>query len=131
MHVRTHNFSSIDGNVDEIQKRVIDALFHVRDTEGASAVLVSVFLPEAQCHVLVELGSEDSARCQLTVAKQTPAEASVIDRVDARDYERAVEYVTHILRGFEDRRSVSNLVVTTDGRRVQDVTGLVHRPGEQ
>lgn len=129
MHVRTHNFSSIAGNLDEIQKRVIDALFHVRDTEGASAVLVSVFLPEAQCHVLVELDSEDPARCQLTVAKQTPAEATVIDRVDARDYERAVEYVTHILQGFEDRRAVSNLVVTTDGRRVQDVTSLIHRPG--
>lgn len=131
MHVPTHNFSSIGENIDEIRKRVIDALFHVRDTDGASALLVSVFFPEAQCHLLVELDPDDPHRCQLTVAKQTPEEATVIDSVDARDYDRAVEYLLSILEGFDAERSVSNLVVTTDGRRIQDVTGLIYRPEER
>jgi len=127
MHVPTYNFTEVADNIDEIQKRFIDALFHVRDTEGASALLVSVFLPDAQCHVLVELDPDEPHRCHLTVVNHTPEEATVTEEITAEEYEEAVQYVKQIATTFDDRRPVSNVVITTDGRRVRDVTGLLGR----
>lgn len=127
MHVPTHNFAGVEGNVEEVQKRVIDALFHVRDSNGPSAFVVSVFLPEAQCHLLVALDAEEPHRCRLTVVSRDVEGARVLRRLEAREYEEAVRYVTHIVREFDRRRPVSNLVVTTDGRRVRDVVSLVHQ----
>jgi hypothetical protein len=125
MHVPTHNFGSVGENIDEIQKRVIDALFHVRDADGPSEFLVSIFLPEAQCHLLVSIDPETDHRCRLQVLSQTVEGARVVDQFTAKEYEQAVRYVRHILLEFDRQRTVSNLVITTDGRRVRDVSSLV------
>lgn len=120
MHVPTYNFTDIEASIDEIEARVVDALFHVRDTDG-EAVLVSVFLPDAQGHVLVGIDPDVPHRCHLTVVESTPEDASVVERVTAYEFEQAVRYVTHIVVAFDQRRTVSNLVVTTDDDRVGDV----------
>lgn len=135
MHVPTHNFGEVSSRIEEIQKRVIDALFHVRDADGPSGLVVSVFLPEAQCHALVELDDEDEDRCRLTIVSRTVEAAGVKEHITADDYEAAVQYVKHLLLEFDERRTVSNVVVTTDGRRVKDVRGLAREhestsPGE-
>jgi len=129
MHVPTHSFGEVDPNIEEIQKRVIDSLFHVRDSDGSSAFVVSIFLPESQCHVLVALNEENPAECALTVVGQTVNESSIKKQCSADEYEQAVSYVKHILLEFDRRRTVSNVVITTDGLRVKDVSGLVHQLG--
>ena len=127
MHIPTHNFGSVGENIDEIQKRVIDALFHVTDADGPSELLVSIFLPEAQCHLLVSVDPETSHRCRLQVLSQAVDGARVIDQFTAKEYEQAVRYVKHILLEFDRQRTVSNLVITTDGRRVRDALSLVEQ----
>lgn len=127
MHVPTHNFGEVEERIEEIQKRIVDALFHVRDSDGPSALVVSVFLPEAQCHLLVALDAEAPHRCRLTFLSRTVDEVRVVERVTAKEYEQAVQYVKHVVLEFDRRRTVSNLLVTTDGRRVKDVMSLAHQ----
>lgn len=127
MDVTTHSFGSIAGNLAEIQRRVIDALFHVRGSAGPSAFVASVFLPEAQCHVLVAIDPEARHRCEVIVVSRSVDGARVIDRRTADEYEQAVQYVRHILLEFDRRRTVSNLVVTTEEGRVRDVRDLADR----
>lgn len=128
MHVRTYNFAEVAANIREIQERIIDALFHVRDSEGVSSLLVSVFLPDGQCHLLVDVDRETGHQCRVTIVKQTPEAAEVTRRLPTKDFDETVHYLEHIVLEFDRRRPVSNLVVTTDGRRVRDVTSRLDRP---
>lgn len=127
MHVHTFNFTEFDGGIRELLERTIDALFHVRDTEGASSLVVSVFLPDGQCHVLVELDDDEPHRCHLTVVEQNPETAKVLREISAKEYDEAIGYIRHIVETFLDRRPVSNVLVSTDGRRIQDVTSKLGR----
>lgn len=127
MHVHTFNFTEFDGGIRELLERTIDALFHVRDTDGVSSLVVSVFLPDGQCHVLVELDDDEPHRCHLTVVEQNPETAKVLREVNAKEYDEAISYIRHIVETFLDRRPVSNVLVSTDGRRIQDVTSKLGR----
>lgn len=127
MHVHTFNFTEFDGGIRELLERVVDALVHVRDTEGASALVVSVFLPDGQCHVLVELDEASPGYCDLTIVEQNPETAEVLRELPGKEYGEAVGYVRHIVETFLDRRAISNVLVSTDGRRVQDVRSKLGR----
>lgn len=130
MHVPTHNYAGIDGNLEEILHRVIDALFHVRDADGPSAFVVSVFLPEAQCHLLCAIDEETPHRCTLTVVSQSVEGGDVVTQRTANEYEQAVQYVRHILLEFDRQKQISNLLVTTDGRRVRGVLSQTRQHAE-
>lgn len=122
MHVHTFNFSEFGGGVRELLERVIDALFHVRSTDGCAALVVSLFLPDAQCHVLVELDDTDPDYCDVTIVEQSPETVEVLRELSGKEYDETVGYIRHIVEAFLDRTDVSNVLVTTDGRRIQDVT---------
>jgi hypothetical protein len=127
MHVHTFNFTEFEGGIRELLERTVDALVHVRDTDGASALVVSVFLPDAQCHLLFELDDAAPGYCDLTVVEQNPEDAVVLQELPAKKYDEALGYVRHIVETFLERRSVSNVLVSTDGRRVQDVRSKLGR----
>lgn len=129
MHVHTFNFTEFDGGIRELLERVVDALVHVRDTDGASSLVVTVFLPDARCHVLLELDADTPGRSHLTVVEQNPETAGVLADLTTTGYDEAVGYVRHIVETFLDRRPVSNVIVSTDGRRVQDVRSTLDRTG--
>ena len=59
--------------------------------------------------------------------EQNPEDAVVLQELPAKKYDEALGYVRHIVETFLERRSVSNVLVSTDGRRVQDVRSKLGR----
>lgn len=127
MHVHTFNFTEFEGGTRELLERTVDALVHVRDTDGVSALVVSVFLPDAQCHLLLELDDTAPGYCDLTVVEQSPEDAAVLRELPEKEYDETMSYVRHIVETFLERRPVSNVLVSTDGRRVHDVRSKLER----
>jgi hypothetical protein len=121
MDETTYTFTDINDALSDIQMRMIDALIRAREEE-ADGLLVSVFLPQGQCHLLAERHAAEEHLFSLTIVTDRPEGAEVTTRLTRIELEPTVRYIKHVAKTFESRRSVSNLVVTTDSRRIEDVT---------